>query len=73
MWTQGYNLHPANCQLPAPQQLNDNMNDNQRRDCNKAFIENRARQIVAQGRTPHIFQVGNLVRIKLLTVSTVIR
>lgn len=73
LWVQGYNPHPAGHLLPAPQQLNDNMNNNQRRDYNETFIDNRARHIVAQGRPPHIFQVGDLVRIKLLVVSTIMR
>ena len=73
LWAQGYNPYPANQPVPAIQPLNDNMNANQRRAYNEAFIDNRARHIVALGRTPRIFQVGDLVRIKLLVVSNTMR
>ena len=53
--------------------LNDIMNNQQKRDYNEAFIDNRARHIVSLGRPPHIFQVGDLVRIKLLLLSSRMR
>jgi hypothetical protein len=53
--------------------LNDNMNNQQRRAYNEAYIDNRARHIVALGRPPAVFQLGNLVRIKLLVISNRMR
>ena len=68
LWTQGYNPHPNNHQIPQLQPLNDNMNPQQIQNYQEAFIDNRARHLVSLGRPPPVFQVGNLVRIKLLVI-----
>jgi hypothetical protein len=69
LWTQGYNPHPAHHVVPPLNNLNDNMNNQQRRGYNEAYLDNRARHLVALGRPPPVFQAGDLVRIKLLVIS----
>lgn len=73
LWTQGYNPHPAHHIVPPLLPLNDNMNLIQRQNHQEAYEDNRARRIVALGRTPPVFQVGDLVRIKLLVLSNTMR
>jgi hypothetical protein len=49
------------------------MNNQQRRAYQEAFMDNRARHIVALGRPPPVFQNGDFVRIKLLVVNNRMR
>ena len=69
LWRQGYHRHPDGHELPELHDLNDNMNAQQRRDHNEAFIDHHARHLVSLGRSPHIFNNGDLCRIKLLVVN----
>ena len=48
------------------------MNLRQRQAYQEAFVDNKARQYVALGR-PNVFQVGDLVRIKLLVLNARMR
>jgi hypothetical protein len=70
LWTQGYNPHPANHIVPMGIQLNDNMNIAQRQLYQEANILRRAH--AATTPVPN-FQVGDLVRVKMLSVSTELR
>ena len=73
LWSAGYNPHPPHHIVPPVQPLNDNMNNQQRKNYNEALIDNKARQTVASGRQPPVFHNGDWVRIKLLNVSNVMR
>lgn len=71
LYTEGYNPR-RNQAIPPQQPLNDAMNLRQRQAYQEAFVDNRARQYVALGR-PNVFQVGDLVRIKLLVLNARMR
>ena len=73
LWTQGYNPHAPNHELPEQQQLNDNMDIQERQDYQEAYINNRARHNVSLGRPEPVFQNGDLVRVKVLFGSNRMR
>ena len=63
LWVAGY--APAVGPVPPLVPLNQNMNLPQRRHYKEAFIENQARRTIANGRRPRVFNIGDLVRIKI--------
>ena len=74
LWVPGYNPPPAR-DAPNPEQrrpsgwLRDDMTTQQRLEYGQDYQIWRARKMLAQGRSPTLFQVGDLVRINLLALS----
>lgn len=73
LWTQGYNPHPQGHPIPPRTPLNDNMNMNERQQHQDRNINDRATQLVSKGRPPPLFQVGDLVRVKVSLYSNRMR
>jgi hypothetical protein len=73
LWVPGYNP-PAARAAPSPEQrrpsgwLRDDMTTQQRLEYGQDYQIWRARKMLAQGRSPTLFQVGNLVRINLVAL-----
>ena len=70
LWTQGYNPHPAGHVVLPVHNLNDGMNIAQRQAYQEANIFHRAHGLI--NNAPH-FVVGDFVRIKMLTVTPLLR
>ena len=70
LWTQGYNPHPAGHVVLPVHNLNDGMNMAQRQAYQEANILHRAHAALLP---IHQFNVGDLVRIKMLTVTPLLR
>ena len=74
LWTPGY-APAAPRAAPNPEQrrpsswLHDDMTAQQRQEYGQDYQIWRARKMLAQGRSPTLFQVGDLVRINLLALS----
>ena len=74
LWTPGY-VAAAPRAAPNPEQrrpsswLSDDMTAQQRLEYGQDYQIWRARKMLAQGRSPTLFQVGDLVRINLLALS----
>jgi hypothetical protein len=79
IWTEGYNPPAANQPVPVlPNQPRfykppDNTGEHGRKSYNEAVINKRAELILAEGRNPPHFRVGDLVRIKMLNFSNLQR
>jgi hypothetical protein len=71
LWTPGYNPHPAGHVALPVHNLNDGMNIAQRQAYQESNILHRAHALMPIN-APH-FNVGDLVRIKMLTVTPLLR
>ena len=69
LWSPGFHPHPQDHVLPEPTILHDDMTKQQKMNYNETLIDNRARDLLSSGRSPHVFEIGDLVRIKLLVMN----
>jgi len=72
LWAQGYTPLPAG-HVRANGPLNDNLNQQQRQDIHKAYIDNRTQRLLQTGNVARQFMLNDTVRIKLSIFSNPMR
>jgi hypothetical protein len=74
LWKPGYHPPPRNRVEPGEvPKLSDNVTNEERLQYNRAVIRKRAEKLLAEGRPPPVFHVGDLVRVRLLATSNEMR